>query len=99
MFKLCLLYKNLLKRLGEEGAWCLEEELTCVEVSSFGFYRFFYHFENYFIQLFQMKVVFLFQNYTKHWGIKKKGLATTEDKLGGPPKQCHDVSHGTFEII
>ena len=46
---------------------------------------------------FQMKVVFLFKNRTKYWGNKKEGLAMAEDKLGGPPKQCHDVSHGTFD--
>ena len=77
-----------LSRLGDEGAWCLEGELTCVEVSTLHFYHFF-HF----------KVVFLFKNRTKYWGNKKEGLAMAEDKLGGPPKQCHDVSHGTFENV
>ena len=48
---------------------------------------------------FQMKVVFLFKNRTKHWGSKKEGHAMAEDRLGGPPKQCHDVSHGTFENV
>ena len=71
-----------------EGAWCLEGELTCVEVSTLHFYHFF---------SFQMKVVFLFKNRTKHWGSKKEGHAMAEDRLGGPPKQCHDVSHGTFD--
>ena len=73
-----------------EGAWCLEGELTCVEVSTLHFYHFF---------SFQMKVVFLFKNRTKHWGSKKEGHAMAEDRLGGPPKQCHDVSHGTFDIF
>jgi len=30
------------------------------------------------------------ENRTKHWGSKKEGHAMAEDRLGGPPKQCHD---------